>query len=176
MADRTPCIAQERGHRTALPRRDVRPGSAHLAHDLLIPDVRIEQGRTTDIVVPTYRGAEHPAATPGPGAIFEKKDDQLVWVADLDPTAAMDPIPIATRQLPGHLPKPQRTPHRILHHEGRHHRKWPIHHRQFLSHDHEPFPILDQKDTRSGFGAGLHELGKKQPRTSSPCAPTSPVR
>ncbi|MBP6643399.1 MAG: transketolase family protein [Flavobacteriales bacterium] len=32
------------------------------------------------------------------------------------------------------------------------------------------FPILDQKDTRSGFGAGLHELGKQNPNVVALCA------
>lgn len=32
------------------------------------------------------------------------------------------------------------------------------------------FPVLDQKDTRSGFGAGLHELGKKNPNVVALCA------
>ena len=32
------------------------------------------------------------------------------------------------------------------------------------------FPVLDQKDTRSGFGAGLHELGKKDKNVVALCA------
>lgn len=32
------------------------------------------------------------------------------------------------------------------------------------------FPGLDEKDTRSGFGAGLHELGKKNPNVVALCA------
>jgi len=32
------------------------------------------------------------------------------------------------------------------------------------------FPQLDQKDTCSGFGAGLHELGKKDPNVVALCA------
>jgi len=32
------------------------------------------------------------------------------------------------------------------------------------------FPILDQKDTRGGFGAGLHELGKQNPNVVALCA------
>mgnify|MGYP001502803942 FL=1 len=32
------------------------------------------------------------------------------------------------------------------------------------------YPVLDQKDTRSGFGAGLHELGKKNPNVVALCA------
>ncbi|MDX9749987.1 MAG: transketolase family protein [Flavobacteriales bacterium] len=33
-----------------------------------------------------------------------------------------------------------------------------------------PYPILDQKDTRSGFGAGLHELGQRNPDVVALCA------
>ena len=32
------------------------------------------------------------------------------------------------------------------------------------------YPVLDQKDTRSGFGAGLHELGKMNPNVVALCA------
>lgn len=32
------------------------------------------------------------------------------------------------------------------------------------------YPIIDQKDTRSGFGAGLHELGKNNPAVVALCA------
>ncbi|MBL7952255.1 MAG: transketolase family protein [Flavobacteriales bacterium] len=32
------------------------------------------------------------------------------------------------------------------------------------------YPVLDQKDTRSGFGAGLHELGKTNPHVVALCA------
>ncbi|MEZ4806541.1 MAG: transketolase family protein [Flavobacteriales bacterium] len=32
------------------------------------------------------------------------------------------------------------------------------------------YPILDQKDTRSGFGAGLHELGTTNPEVVALCA------
>lgn len=32
------------------------------------------------------------------------------------------------------------------------------------------YPVLDQKDTRSGFGAGLHELGKKNANVVALCA------
>ena len=33
-----------------------------------------------------------------------------------------------------------------------------------------PYPVLDQKDTRSGFGIGLHELGKTNPNVIALCA------
>lgn len=64
---------------------------------LLIPNVRIEQGRTTEIAVPRTGVLNVQPATPGPGAIFEKKDELLTWVADLDPTAARGQF----RLLPG---------------------------------------------------------------------------
>jgi transketolase len=32
------------------------------------------------------------------------------------------------------------------------------------------FEILDNKDTRSGFGAGLLEIGKQDPRVVAMCA------
>lgn len=33
-----------------------------------------------------------------------------------------------------------------------------------------PYPVLDQKDTRSGFGAGLLELGRTNPKVVALCA------
>ena len=53
----------------------------------LISDVKIEQGRTTDIVVPKSGVLNILPSTSGPGAIFLKQADELVWVADLDPNA-----------------------------------------------------------------------------------------
>lgn len=53
-----------------------------------IPDVRVEQGKTTDIVVPRAGVLNVQVAVPGPGSVFLKKGDELVWVADLDPAAA----------------------------------------------------------------------------------------
>ena len=32
------------------------------------------------------------------------------------------------------------------------------------------FPYTESKDTRSGFGAGLHELGKTKPNVVALCA------
>ena len=32
------------------------------------------------------------------------------------------------------------------------------------------YPVLDQKDTRSGFGAGLLELGRQRPEVVALCA------
>ena len=64
---------------------------------LMIPDVRIEQGRTTDIAVPRPGVLNILPSTPGPGAIFAKKDGQLEWVADLDANAVRGQF----RLLPG---------------------------------------------------------------------------
>ncbi len=54
---------------------------------LMIPGVRIEQGRPTEIAVPRAGVLNVQANTPGHGAIFLRKDDSLEWVADLDPIA-----------------------------------------------------------------------------------------
>jgi Ca-activated chloride channel family protein len=52
-----------------------------------IPDVRIEQGRTTDIAIPRPGVLNVLMERPGPGAILRREGDELVWVIDLDPTA-----------------------------------------------------------------------------------------
>lgn len=54
---------------------------------LMIPNVRIEQSKTTDVAVPRSGVLNILPSTPGPGAIFTKKDGVLEWVADLDPNA-----------------------------------------------------------------------------------------
>jgi len=54
----------------------------------LIPDVRIEQGRTTDVAIPRPGVLNVQPARPGPGSIFQKEGDKLTWVADLDPAAS----------------------------------------------------------------------------------------
>lgn len=64
---------------------------------LMIPQVRIEQSRTTDIAVPRSGVVNILPSTPGPGAIFSKKDGQLEWVADLEPNATRTQF----RLLPG---------------------------------------------------------------------------
>lgn len=64
---------------------------------MLIPDVRIEQGRTTDIAIPRPGVLNVLPSTPGPGAIFARKDGLLEWVADLDPNALRSQF----RLLPG---------------------------------------------------------------------------
>lgn len=55
---------------------------------LLIPDVVIRQGGTTPVRVPRSGVLNVVAAEPGPGAIFQKKGNELVWVVDLDPRTA----------------------------------------------------------------------------------------
>ena len=50
-----------------------------------IQDVRIEQGKSTNIVVPRHGVLNIQTAASGPGAIFQRKGDELVWVVDLDP-------------------------------------------------------------------------------------------
>lgn len=54
---------------------------------LKIPDVRIDQDRTTDIVVPRSGVLNILPGATGYGSIFVKRGDQLEWVADLDPNA-----------------------------------------------------------------------------------------
>ncbi|MBK8226621.1 MAG: hypothetical protein IPK70_05545 [Flavobacteriales bacterium] len=51
----------------------------------LITDVLVEQGKSTDIVVPKSGVLNIQAQAPGPGSIFQKQGDELVWVTDLDP-------------------------------------------------------------------------------------------
>lgn len=64
---------------------------------LLIPNVRIEQGRTTDIVVPRSGVLNILPSTTGPAAIFQEREGQLEWVTDIDPNA----IRAQFRLLPG---------------------------------------------------------------------------
>ncbi len=53
---------------------------------LIIPDVKVQQGQLTPIVVPKHGVLNVQASTSGPGAIFHRKGDELVWVTDLDAT------------------------------------------------------------------------------------------
>ncbi len=53
----------------------------------LIANVKVEQGKTTEIAVPRSGVLNVLPSAPGPGSIFQKKGDELEWVADLDPTA-----------------------------------------------------------------------------------------
>lgn len=64
---------------------------------LLIPDVRIDQSRTTDIVVPRSGVLNILPSATGHGSIFLVKGDALEWVADLDPNAQR----MQVRLLPG---------------------------------------------------------------------------
>lgn len=53
-----------------------------------IPNVTVEQGRATEIAVPRSGVLNVLPSAPGPGSVFLKNGDELVWVADLDPKAA----------------------------------------------------------------------------------------
>lgn len=64
---------------------------------LLIPDVHIDQGRTTEIAVPRSGVLNVLPSTPGPAAVFQKRDGRLEWVADIDPNALRAQL----RLLPG---------------------------------------------------------------------------
>ena len=64
---------------------------------LLITDVKIKQGKTTDIAVPRPGTLNILPSASGPGAIFVKRGDELEWVADLDPLS----IRSQYRLLPG---------------------------------------------------------------------------
>lgn len=64
---------------------------------LHIPGVRIDQSVTTDIAIPRSGVLNVLMNAPGYGAIFQKKDDALIWVADLDNMANRDQL----RLLPG---------------------------------------------------------------------------
>lgn len=97
-AGQVACIVRRKGEMATLTALDM--GSTQRlrvgAYDLevltlprtYIPDVRIEQGRTTDIVVPKAGVLNILASAPGPGSVFLKKGDELIWVADLDPSAS----------------------------------------------------------------------------------------
>lgn len=64
---------------------------------LSIPGVRIDQSKVTEILVPRSGVLNVLPSTPGPGAIFAKKDGLLEWVVDLDPRAIREQF----RLLPG---------------------------------------------------------------------------
>lgn len=51
---------------------------------LSIPNVVIRQGATTPVGVPRSGVLNVVATEPGPGAIFQKKGNELLWVVDLD--------------------------------------------------------------------------------------------
>ena len=64
---------------------------------LKIDEVRIEQGKTAEVVVPRSGTLNILPSTTGNGAVFVKRGDELEWVIDLDPTA----IRTQLRLLPG---------------------------------------------------------------------------
>ena len=97
-ASQVACIVRRKGELATLTAQDMgstqryRVGTYDL-EVLTLPrtyilDVRIEQGKTTDIVVPKAGVLNVQAGAPGPGSIFVRKGDELVWVADLDATAS----------------------------------------------------------------------------------------
>lgn len=53
-----------------------------------VPAVRVEQGRTTDIVVAKPGVLNIQCQAAGPGSVLNKSGDELIWVADLDPAAS----------------------------------------------------------------------------------------
>lgn len=97
-AQNVSCIVRRKGEMNTLHAQDMGTTQRYRTgvYDLevltlprtLIPDVRIEQGRTTDVAVPRPGVLNVQPARPGPGAIFLKEGDKLTWVADLDPAAA----------------------------------------------------------------------------------------
>jgi len=101
------CIVRRKGESSTLHHQEVgttqrfRTGTYDLEvltlPRLLIPDVRIEQDRKTDIVVPRSGVLNILPSATGHGSIFLMKGDQLEWVADLDPNAQR----MQVRLLPG---------------------------------------------------------------------------
>lgn len=91
------CIVRRKGESTTLHHQEVgasqrfRTGTYDLEvltlPRLIITDVRIEQDKSTDIVVPRSGVLNILPSATGHGSIFLKDEDQLVWVADLDPNA-----------------------------------------------------------------------------------------
>lgn len=53
----------------------------------MIPDVRIDQGRSTAVQVPQAGVLNVQAPSAGHGAVFLKDGSELIWVVDLDPTS-----------------------------------------------------------------------------------------
>ncbi|MEZ4806540.1 MAG: VWA domain-containing protein [Flavobacteriales bacterium] len=102
-----PCIIRKKGDPTTLHVQDMgtsqrlRTGRYDLEvltmPRMRIPDVLIEQGRTTDVAVPRSGTLNVLPSTPGHGALFVQRGDELEWLADLDPTAVRSQF----RLLPG---------------------------------------------------------------------------
>nr|MDQ3101835.1 VWA domain-containing protein [Bacteroidota bacterium] len=101
------CIIKRRGEKAILHVQDVgtsqrlRVGTYDLEvltlPRLSIPDVKIDQGKSTDVSIPRPGVLNLITSSPGNGAIFEKKGDELVWVVDLDPNSTR----MQFRLLPG---------------------------------------------------------------------------
>jgi Ca-activated chloride channel family protein len=53
---------------------------------LLIPDVKVDQGITTPIIIPKHGVLNISTPSPGPGAVLQAQGDELLHVVDLDPT------------------------------------------------------------------------------------------
>ena len=90
-----PCIVRKQGEGATLnvqamnSRQLYRTGTYDLEvltlPRLLIPNVVVKQGTITPVGVPRSGILNVVAAQAGPGAIFQKKGNELVWVVDLDP-------------------------------------------------------------------------------------------
>ena len=118
--------------------------------------------------------AEHRAQRAGPGAIFQKDGNELKWVVDLDPrlratSSACYPATTRWSTAPTARTRPSFSIEKDFTITGGQSTTVNL-----RTHDH--YPILDQKDTRSGFGAGLLELGKRRTRMWWRFARTSPAR
>lgn len=89
------CIVREHGQSTTLhvqpmnSTQKYRTGTYDLEvltlPRLLIPDVVIKQDATTPVRIPRSGVLNVLTNTPGPGAVFQKKGQELIWVVDLDP-------------------------------------------------------------------------------------------
>jgi Ca-activated chloride channel family protein len=96
-ASQVACIVRRKGDMATLHAQDMGTTQRYRVgtYDLevltlprtMITDVRIEQGKTTDIAVPKAGVLNILPSAPGPGSVFLKQGDELVWVADLDPLA-----------------------------------------------------------------------------------------
>lgn len=97
-AQQIACIVRRKGEMNTLLAQDLGTAQRYRvgAYDLevltlprlLIPNVKVEQGKITEIAVPRSGVLNILPSAPGPGSIFLKKGDELEWVADLDPLAA----------------------------------------------------------------------------------------
>jgi transketolase len=137
---------------------------------LAIPDVVVKQSGTTPVRIPQNGTLNVVAGAPGFGAVFVKEGSELKWVIDLDPNVARHQF----RLLPGDYKVIYRSANAnqtIFSTE----KDVTVKSGQAITLDLSPtapmnYPVLDQKDTRSGFGAGLSELGKSNPNVVALCA------